>query len=93
MAKLLTDMDEDTTIASLDGVGAYDHVSRACFLEELSSNPELEPILPFVRLWYSRPSTYTIAATALCSHHHRFHNDVGLGSKPRLSRRATVTPR
>ena len=25
MAKLLTDMDEDTTIASLDGVGAYDH--------------------------------------------------------------------
>ena len=59
MAKLLTDMDEDTTIASLDGVGAYDHVSRACFLEELSSNPELEPILPFVRLWYSRPSTYT----------------------------------
>ena len=48
-----------TTITSLDGVGAYDHVSRACFLEELSSNPELAPLLPFVRMWYSRPSTYT----------------------------------
>ena len=59
MIKLLTDMDEDTTITSLDGVGAYDHVSRACFLEELSSNPELAPLLPFVRMWYSRPSTYT----------------------------------
>ena len=57
MIKLLTDMDEDTTITSLDGVGAYDHVSRACFLQELSSNPELAP--PFVRMWYSRPSTYT----------------------------------
>ena len=33
--RLLTDMDDDTTVASLDGIGAYDHVSRACFLEEL----------------------------------------------------------
>ena len=59
MTKLLTDMDDDTTVASLDGIGAYDHVSRACFLEELRENPELAPLLPFVRLWYSRPSTYT----------------------------------
>ena len=32
---------------------------RACFLEGLRENPELAPLLPFVRLWYSRPSTYT----------------------------------
>ena len=59
MTRLLTDMDEDTTVASLDGVGAYDHVSRACFLEKLRKNPELEALLPFVRLWYSRPSSHT----------------------------------
>ena len=59
MTKLLTDMDDDAVVSSLDGVGAYDHVSRARFLEELASSPELESILPFVRLWYSRPSTYT----------------------------------
>ena len=59
MVRLLTDMDEDATVASLDGVGAYDHVSRACFLEELRNNADLASLLPFVRLWYSRPSTYT----------------------------------
>ena len=59
MTRLLTDMDDDTTVSSLDGIGAYDHVSRACFLEELRNNADLAPLLPFVRLWYSRPSTYT----------------------------------
>ena len=57
--KLLTDLDEDAVVSSLDGVGAYDHVSRARFLEELTNNPDLAPMLPFVRLWYSRPSTYS----------------------------------
>ena len=55
MTRLLTDMDDDTTVSSLDGIGAYDHVSRACFLEELRNNADLAPLLPFVRLWYSRP--------------------------------------
>ena len=40
MSKLLTDLDEDTVVSSLDGVGAYDHVSRARFLEELTNNPD-----------------------------------------------------
>ena len=44
MTKLLTDMDEDAVVSSLDVVGAYDHVSRARFLEELASDPHLEAL-------------------------------------------------
>ena len=34
-------------------------MSRARFLGELHNNADLALLLPFVRLWYSRPSTYT----------------------------------
>ena len=48
LLRAATDLDSDATVVSLDGVGAYDHVSRAAFLTKLQQvAPQLEP---FVRL-------------------------------------------
>ena len=69
MTRVLTDLDEDAVVSSLDGVGAYDHVSRARFFEELAERADLAPMLPFVRLWYSRPSSYMWKDDAGVVHH------------------------
>ena len=48
----------DAVLVSLDGRGAYDTMSRAAFSAKLREVvPEL---LPFVRMFYGRPSTYSI---------------------------------
>ena len=47
----------DAVLVSLDGRNAYDCMSRAAFLTKLHEvAPEL---LPFVRVFYGRPSTYS----------------------------------
>ena len=51
------DSREDVVVVSLDGRSAYDSISRAAFLVKLQ---ELAPeLLPFVRMFYGRPSTYS----------------------------------
>ena len=47
-----------TTIVSIDGVGAYDSISRKAMLEALVSMPGGSAALPFVRLFYGKPSWY-----------------------------------
>ena len=54
----LTDQDERATIVSIDGVGAYDLISRNAMLEGMSSVPGGDRLLPFVRHFYGSPSTY-----------------------------------
>ena len=46
------------TILSVDGVGAYDTISRASMLQGLIAVPEANCCLPFVRQFYTAPSTY-----------------------------------
>jgi len=54
--RVALDQDPNQVLVSLDGRSAYDSISRASFLTALkSAAPEL---LPFVRLFYGRPSTY-----------------------------------
>ena len=54
----LTDLDEDATIVSIDGIGAYDLISRKSMLDGLSAMENGEKLLPFVRSFYGAPSTY-----------------------------------
>ena len=54
----LTDFDEGTTVVSVDGVGAFDLVSRNAMLNGLLEMVDGEQLLPFARLFYSQPSTY-----------------------------------
>ena len=56
--QLTTELDPDQTIFSVDGIGAYDHVSRASMLQGLLNTPNAQAALPFVRQFYSQPSTY-----------------------------------
>ena len=54
----LTDLSPEVTVTSIDGVGAYDLISRNAMLEGLLRMEGGDQILPFVRMFYSGPSTY-----------------------------------
>ena len=54
----LTELDEDATIVSVDGIGAYDLISRKAMLDGLLSVEQGEQFLLFVRSFYGAPSTY-----------------------------------
>ena len=54
----MTDLDPDTTITSIDGVGAYDLISRNAMLDGLLQMDGGDQIIPFVRMFYGGPSTY-----------------------------------
>ena len=51
-------MNPDKVLLSIDGVGAFDHVSRTRMFEQLMANGSLHGLLPFVRLWYGVPSQF-----------------------------------
>ena len=58
MIRAITDSDPTATVLKVDGIGAYDHVSRAAMLQRLVNMEEGRAILPFVRLSYGSPSSY-----------------------------------
>jgi len=58
MARVLTDSRPTASLLSIDGVGAFDHVSRAAMLGKLLQLPTACAMLPFVRLSYAQPSRY-----------------------------------
>ena len=55
---LTTETDHRQTVLSVDGIGAYDHVSRNAMLRGLANTPHAQAALPFARLFYSQPFTY-----------------------------------
>ena len=54
----LTDLDHAATVLSVDGVGAFDLISRASMLEGLRAMEGGDSVLPFVSQFYSSASTY-----------------------------------
>ena len=58
LVRSATDMDERTTIVSVDGIGAYDSISRTCMLASLHRMVDGDQMIPFVRLFYGSPSVY-----------------------------------
>lgn len=56
--QLATEAGPTLTIPSVDGIGAYDHVSRTAMLTALRNASEANQTLPFSRMFYSTPSTY-----------------------------------
>ena len=53
-----TDQDHRATVLSIDGIGAFDLVSRESMLRGLSRVEGGDRVLPFVRQFYGSPSTY-----------------------------------
>ena len=64
-----TDKDPNAVILSLDGIGAYDHVQRRAMLGKLHATPELQTLLPFVRLFYGEASEYLWTDDGGTTHH------------------------
>ena len=56
--RVATDSSTSTTVVSVDGVGAYDHISRRCMFDGLFASPALAPLIPLVRLFYGGDSEY-----------------------------------
>ena len=56
--RALTDADPDAVVLSLDGVGAYDHVHRAAFMDKLLEVPEMRALLPLVSALYGSASRF-----------------------------------
>ena len=52
----LTDADPESTVLSIDGIGAFDLISRASMLIALKDAPGCDRALPFVRQFYGCPS-------------------------------------
>ena len=58
IVRVLTELDARKTLVSIDGVGAFDHITRASMLSALHANESLRSLLPFVRLFYAQQSEY-----------------------------------
>ena len=58
IVQALTDQDVNATVVTVDGVGAFDLISRNATLEGLLSMEGGDQILPFARLFYGTTSTY-----------------------------------
>ena len=54
----LTDLDDRATVVSVDGIGAYDLISRQAMSSGLRDMEYGEELMPFVSAFYSSPSTY-----------------------------------
>ena len=58
VVQALTDNNAATTVLSIDGVGAFELISRRAMMEALHRMPNGDVILPFVLQFYGRPSTH-----------------------------------
>ncbi len=54
----VTEASPSTTILSIDGIGAYDLISRGAMLQSLAAVPRAAAVLPFTLLFYGQPSEY-----------------------------------
>ena len=56
--QLLTEENPRGTVLSIDGIGAFDLISRKSMLEALMRVEGGPAIMPFVRMFYGQPSSY-----------------------------------
>ena len=56
--RVLSESDEEIVVLSLDGIGAFDHVTRATFMRKLESIPELQELLPLTAGLYGSASNF-----------------------------------
>ena len=68
----LTDTDPRATILSVDGISAYDSISRVAMLRGLQRMEGGDALLPFVSQFYGSPSTYLWRTMkGLCTRSHK----------------------
>ena len=53
--QVLTELDEEATVVSVDGIGAFDLISRNAMMSGLRFMVDGDRVLPFVRAFYGQP--------------------------------------
>ena len=64
----LTELNPRATVVSIDGISAYDQISRAAMLSGLLNVEGGGQALPFVRMFYGSPSSYSWEDSCGVSH-------------------------
>ena len=54
----MMELDPTKTLVSIDGIMDFDHIKRNSMLGALHNNADMDPHLPFVRMFYGKDSTY-----------------------------------
>ena len=60
VVQTLISMDGGATILSIDGIGAYDTISRKALMQGVADMLDGDKLIPFVRKFYSCPSTFFV---------------------------------
>ena len=58
IVQALTSEDSETTILSVDGIGAYDLISRNAIFQGVRDMVDGDKMIPFIRQFYGSPSTF-----------------------------------
>eukprot|EP00973_Karenia_brevis_P091243 12406523-Karenia_brevis.AAC.1 len=58
MARAVVEQGPSRVALSIDGVGAFDHISRARIFREIWARPQFHELLPFIRCWYGAPTNF-----------------------------------
>ena len=58
VVQVMTDRDPNCTVLSIDGVGAFDLVSRRAMMTAVHSMDQGEKLIPFLLQFYGHPSTH-----------------------------------
>ena len=54
----MTELDEEAIVVSVDGIGAFDLISRNAMMSGLRFMVDGDRMLPFMRAFYGQPSSY-----------------------------------
>ena len=73
--QFFTDLNSRATVLTIDGISAYDSISRAAMLDELSNVSDGGAVLPFVLQFYAQHSEYRW--TDDYGHNHVIHQGEG----------------
>ena len=58
IVQALTSENPETTILSVDGIGAYDLISRNAIFQGVRDMVDGDKMIPFIRQFYGSPSTF-----------------------------------
>ena len=68
LLRATSEIDPQCVIMAIDGIGAFDNISRSAMLSKLCSLPGASALLPFVRMFYTHPSEYLWEDAARVQH-------------------------
>ena len=60
-ARAALELDPELVLISIDGIGAYDHISRKAMFDALNELPNAREMIPFLRTFYGQQSKFFVS--------------------------------